>query len=65
MSDGRKKEWDRTTNSRRNEKHARVTFNMKKELDRETYEKYLQIKAEYKASDSQTIKNLILEKYNS
>ncbi len=64
MSDPRRKEWDRKTYERREEKKAIVVFNMKKEEDKKLYEEYLKIKEEYHTSDSQTIKNLILEKIN-
>lgn len=62
MSDPRRKEWDRKTNERRVEKKVISVFNMKKEEDRKLYEEYLKIKEKYQTSDSQTIKNLILEK---
>ncbi|MFV0502352.1 MAG: hypothetical protein ACK5LT_00040 [Lachnospirales bacterium] len=62
MADERRKEWDKKTNAQRNEKKALVVFNMKKEADIILYEKFLKIKEEYECSDSQTIKNLIIER---
>lgn len=54
--------WDKKTNEKRNEKTHALRFNMNKAEDVELHKKFLRIKENYGTSDSQTLKNLIMEK---